>query len=331
MNRLKVILLTVIVVASTFLCMESVKAEGDGTGYAQCYYFYDERRAQSYENISYEIWRPYIIGINFYKDENGAYKSWADVGCGDTSSAQSILKTESNICHITNYNDIFHNASTFSAYFKNSRNNSWGCPTRLGITKSGNDGLRVSIGTIADSCINNNTCMEWSLYNNYSKTTGTPTELNVIGVESKHKNSVTNNTTGETISGENADSDIDAIINWAENYESLTEAEYENLCNVITPETKSFIRNIVIVISVAGILIFLIITMIEFLKGLVSSDDDRISKLLKKLKTRVIFVVLLLLLPIIVTGLINLVNDVSDGMLGEQDPLCDIMEEQIEN
>ena len=96
------------------------------------------------------------------------------------------------------------------------------------------------------------------------------------------------------------------------------ETDFEDVeCDIISDDLKSFLNRFFWVISIAGILLLVIMTMIEFIKVLTGSDDSGLIKGFKHTLIRILAVIILLLLPTILTALINLINKYSTYKVGE--------------
>lgn len=241
-------------------------------------------------------------------------------------------KTTKNACTVSNKSEIFSaynigaywkpylsnkgtgaNCYTDAAYKKKTdgcSNIVWDCPSSVCYSPNGANSFKLHY-TENGKCPNGYRSGDWN--DNYE---ASDDASNIYGSDPNWD---------ETKDGEKGNpTDISG---WADSYQGLTEAQYDELCNVISGATKGEIQKWTLILTIVGVLIFVVITTIEAIKGLVSSDDDRLSKLLNSIKIRAICVIVLLLLPVIVTGVINLVNEASqNGLIGDQDPLCNIQE-----
>lgn len=298
-NILKTLCITFIVFFSVlFIKLDSVKADGDGTGYAQCYYYFEETIAQ--EELT--TYKGYTIGINFYKDGNKKddLKSWAHVGCG-------TKKTDSP-CTISNYNDIFHQISRYPDYFGAlpcftegvCETVNWKCPTIWVAKETGNSSM--SIYFAEGKCREKNwaaapelsACKEYSPIASDIQSSGNPPELNTVRDVKQ----------GRASSG---DENIDKIIKWGD-----SEAEKKNYdsaaCNIISDDLQDMIDTIIWGISIFAIVALILLTMKDFIKIITLSSDDGFKGAFKNAVIRVVCIVILLILPLIISAIINLIN-----------------------
>ena len=97
-------------------------------------------------------------------------------------------------------------------------------------------------------------------------------------------------------------------------------------CELIDSQLIQFLKNLFIVIQVAGVILMVILTLIEFVKALTASSDDGLSGAFKNTIKRIIATVVLLILPMIIIWIINIVNDsYSDKHTqigGDGNPIC---------
>lgn len=323
MKRIK-ICFTVLcaVIVSMFTGVELVKADGDGTGYAQCYYTWKET-ISSYivpdgssvpggaNNTTYE--RPYKIGINFYKvgNSDNSYKSWADIGCGKSTGNSGngpFTPTVTGLCAIDNYDHVFYNASKYSGYFKkkndrsqitNHRTPTWDCPDNIYINKTnGND--RMSIYFSKDVC--GALCSRTvPLAEDNSKQSGSPSKLNVKGYQTdRQKNETSAQSNGST------SDDIDYT-----GGESAVEG-----CDMLGDDFLDKLKMAFTVIQILGVVLLVGLSIFEFAQAITSSEQEPMKKAGKNTVKRVIAAVILLLLPVLIGFILNLmdlagVNDIA--------------------
>lgn len=326
----------ILFIGTLFFNIEDVKAIGDGSGYAECHYEWGEQKSQDTASQQNYWYRKYEIAITFYK-ENNTYYSWAKIACTKDGDKQGTTVQE-NVCSIDNYNDIFHNADKYKKYFITESN--WKCPNELYINKD-NMNPKMSVYYDKSTCDEKNGgIVFWKKCSrtvpiNYSdgyiiKPSGNPDPESVkLDATQEHSGTSYSNGNGSDNSSNSTDPsemNPDELNQWAEDMKNKKdETEYENPCDVISKETKTEIQKWIVVIAVAGVIILIVITLLDFAKALVSSDENRMGKILKNFRIRIICVALLMLLPVIVTGIINLVNSASgNGVIGTNDPLCDI-------
>jgi len=346
MNRLKIFLCLIVAVVSAFFCVEKTYADVNGfqdasgvnKGEAICEYAYMDATetvastlagipniGKGYDScdagICHDISTVYHLSTHVWGENNQLKWNYRfEFGTYSTSQGAFVdniidfdFKNYSNnkINIRTGHKEEDNNNPIANSY--NSGSKKFQCPSYACV--------KYSLGT-AYWYLSNDSCAEKfnkiPLYKSAVDQSKTSSEND--WKTSEFETYVKQNT------GNNGDPD--SLRDWAVKYEQLTaeqQAIYDNLCNVISEDTKKMIQSGVVIICIIGVLIFLVITMFEFIKGLVSSDDGRLSNLLKRLKVRIICIVVLLLLPVIVTGVINIVNDAADGIFGEQDPLCDVI------
>lgn len=68
--------------------------------------------------------------------------------------------------------------------------------------------------------------------------------------------------------------------------------------------------------TLAGVILVVIFSSIDFLKGIVKSDDDTLAKARKKLVLRLIFAILLFFVPTITNALLDLFGLTSESTCG---------------
>ena len=78
---------------------------------------------------------------------------------------------------------------------------------------------------------------------------------------------------------------------------------------LLGPENVDLISEILLIISVIGVVLVIIFEIGDFVKAIASSDDDALAQAFKKLKNRIISVVVLLLLPVLVDFTLGFIND----------------------
>ncbi len=129
-------------------------------------------------------------------------------------------------------------------------------------------------------------------------------------------------------------SDISSIIEWGgSTASSLYSVSDYDTCDLIDGDIKDLIEMVLTWISIAGIVILLIMSIMEFVKALTAGDSDgRLKTAFKNTLIRIACVAILLLLPMLISALIDAVNDNNyqeddDGsyIIGsEGEPLCKI-------
>ncbi len=146
-------------------------------------------------------------------------------------------------------------------------------------------------------------------------------------------NSQTNFDTGDNV---NAGTSFNAssrelIENWG-NYASggnyYTFSDVGSACGaLISGELSDMLNTIFWVISIAGIILLIVMTMISFIKAITGSDDEKLRDVLKHLWIRIIVVIILLLLPMLLGFVISIINNYTAGevQIGEDgNVFCDV-------
>lgn len=139
----------------------------------------------------------------------------------------------------------------------------------------------------------------------------------------------------DSASGKNDEKDdgidegiIQSILDWA-GLESSTRYELNEVdpCAIISGDIQQLLHTVFLFISVAGIIILIVMTIISVVKVITASEDDALSNFLKGLWKRIICLIILLLLPVIVTFLIQVVNGAGAIWgVNSDNPLCNITE-----
>ena len=137
----------------------------------------------------------------------------------------------------------------------------------------------------------------------------------------------------DSASGKNDEKDdgidegiIQSILDWA-GLESSTRYELNEVdpCAIISGDIQQLLHTVFLFISVAGIIILIVMTIISVVKVITASEDDALSNFLKGLWKRIICLIILLLLPVIVTFLIQVVNGAGAIWgVNSDNPLCNI-------
>ena len=139
----------------------------------------------------------------------------------------------------------------------------------------------------------------------------------------------------DSASGKNDEKDdgidegiIQSILDWA-GLESSTRYELNEVdpCAIISGDIQRLLHTVFLFISVAGIIILIVMTIISVVKVITASEDNALSNFLKGLWKRIICLIILLLLPVIVTFLIQVVNGAGAIWgVNSDNPLCNITE-----
>ena len=130
--------------------------------------------------------------------------------------------------------------------------------------------------------------------------------------EQKESDDVADTASGQGYAG------TQGIINWGN---LISGSGYYNIndvgdaCNSIS-EILSYLSKLLWLICVAAIIFLVVMTAINFIQAIVGSEEDKLLKAFKNLKTRIIVLIILLLLPTIVTFAINIYNSNAENKMG---------------
>lgn len=330
-NIFKTLFVSFIVLFSAlFINIDGVKAEddywtkpvtnGDGKGYATCYYQWDESMVDNGAEINYSgsdmvslgtKYRPYKLGVTVYKGNDGNIYGWADVGCGE-KEGNSFTKQTTGHCNIDNYNYYFNNMKNFTNYFIDSNGN-WTCPDKIYLNKD-NQNDNMSLFFSKDYCASSNS--PWgctatkSLSQNASSQSGQPGRLVVRNYKTQNKDTESQTVTDQLNSITEGNSDWTKIWNWGKiaNEGEYTSDDVGTTCNSVS-EIGEFLNNLLWIINIIAIIILIIMTAADFIKAIVGSEDDTLKKAFKNFVIRAIIIVILFLLPLILGAIIRMMNN----------------------
>ena len=108
---------------------------------------------------------------------------------------------------------------------------------------------------------------------------------------------------------------VDTIKDWAKNGSEgssdtgLDANETLTCAEVLDTELIELLAGIFRLISVGGVILLIILMGFDFVKAIVSSEDDAVFKAFKDSRNRVIAVIILLLLPVLVNFMISILNN----------------------
>lgn len=108
-----------------------------------------------------------------------------------------------------------------------------------------------------------------------------------------------------------ADVDVNKIKKWGKQ-KTKTESKQEGSCDVINSDLRDFLKDFLGIISIVGIILLLLMTAMEFVKVITSSEEDSLRTAFKHTIIRIFCAILLLLLPTIVGAVINVINKVNE-------------------
>ncbi len=329
MNRwFKYICFTFIITVSLFFIgINNTKALGepDGNGNAKCVYTCSSFVSQGVmtSNMYYKM------GMEVFKNTDGVIEY-------NVFEA----KVQKNDMGKSNGTDIEFDESSYNAFFGDSNlleekfhsGGTWGCPTNIYIDYN-SDTDKVGIyyenkkeGKVSkrDKC----TVSDGSVQSGYSSLTEEDTEMKNSWYDAK------NNEVDDVDPSQIAEAykmcyfteDEDGNVKYYNQYgNELDKETYEKECtglneidcDIITEDLSNFLNHLFWIISIAGILLLVIMTMVEFIKALTGNDDSGLIKGFKHTLIRILAVVILLLLPTILTALLNLVNRYSTFEIGK--------------
>ena len=332
MNRwFKYICFTFIITVSLFFIgINNTKADGIG-----CQYRYS--RSGNYSTgESHDD--EYIVSVYYGKASgNSYYTSWG------TCKFYAWNNQDEDCFDSESYDNVFNNADNFSSYFVND-DGSYKCPDNFYMhhTLTGEKVELSSKGPYKNG---------WTNYNNLTleKINECDTNDEVTACKNDEDNDTMTSNEGDAKSDYETGTDDslkddelsqiaaaykmcyftedkDGNIQYydkdgneieKEDYEENCAGLTEIKCDIISDNISEFLNHLFWVISIAGILLLVIMTMVEFIKALTGSDDSGLIKGFKHTLIRIIAVIILLLLPTILTALLNLVNKYSTYKIGE--------------
>lgn len=92
-------------------------------------------------------------------------------------------------------------------------------------------------------------------------------------------------------------------------------------CAIITSDFKEWLIQLLNIVKIVALVLTVILSMLDFFKGVASGDADAMKKVTKNFSRRLIAVVILFLLPVLIEFILNLVNIVG---VDANNPLCGI-------
>ena len=315
-----------------FLFIVPVEAEEITTqdGYARCVY---GGTISSTKNR--DEWKAAVsIVIRIYRDTDGVVRSYANMSCTKGYTASNSIISDYFDCSISNYNDLFHNASTeLMAYY---RHNSWYCNPQIYVKL--NDIENPTSASISMTPQSGYTKV--SLSSDYSSTSDsavtfdsdddTSDDFATIRSEAWEEHVEDQEELAEQVTGVSDTSDgsiIEKIIAWGGTTLGLDYDLSSNSCSLITDGVRDFLHDVFFYMSIIGIVILVIMTGINVVKVITASEDDALKGFLKNLWKRIVCLIILLLLPMLVTFIIQVVNGVATIWgVNSDDPLCSITE-----
>lgn len=284
-----------------FINISDVRAIGtpDGNGYADCEYSYTVAYG-AYDSSK----RQYVTVITAFRNTEGNYDAYINtMACGNPTNSQSTW--QENKCSVKNVQELFYNSDTVKSKF--TEDGKWVCPTIfLKNPVSGND---ISDSVELKYERTQRSDMEMKRVENRSQDSGTPP--NHSGEYDGQQTSDVHDDITDQRLGDKAN--VSEIKKWGESasYDNSKElGDVGSPCSIIENNNllMSILRFVFWAISIAGILILIIMTVIDFVKAITASDEMGLKKAFQHLVKRAIVAVVLLLLPILVSFVINIIN-----------------------
>ncbi len=260
------------------------------------------------------------VVIRIYKDTTGTVRSYANMRCSENYTIkQDVTQDTMNNCSISNYSDLFYNASTkLYPTFYNEQSKQWQCPSEIYVDDEENNlGVYLESGNgrkkiVKDTSRSSVTQTEGSFDSNDDQEDFSQTTI------SEYTEKVKDLLPSSEL-------DIDKI---REYYNKDNTQKYKSdvdSCSLISGEVKEILDEVFLGISVAGIVIVVITTAISLIKVITGADENLFKNFLKGLKTRILCLILLFLLPAIVTFAISTINGIAPAFgFSANNPLCGI-------
>ena len=118
--------------------------------------------------------------------------------------------------------------------------------------------------------------------------------------------------------------EVSGILKWASQVTGSTFV-YESVdaCSLISGEFQKYINDFFNLISIVGIILVIVMSMINLVKVIAGNDSEGLQKFFQNLKSRIITLIVLLILPFLITFILNTVNEVAP-LLGynSDNPFC---------
>lgn len=311
-------------------------------GYALCYYYADlpvrkgtldigsrpgvgmVRDVQFYRRIDISI----QVTHNGTSGEKKYYASSLSTKCSDEYAKDNYQDPGETYdggswCHV-NFATMTPNDSeeqkTFSGFYNNG---TWSCPSSVKIYYGKNYNGEVGLT---------------NMYFNIGQNTSTNEITAYLWKDLSDNSKTVNYDTGENVSAgvDFNNVDLQAINNWVNdiknNGNDLYSYDNSDMCNIIDGSVRDFLSLLLWILCIAGIVLLIVMSIVEFIKLITGSDDEGFRKAFKHLLIRALCVVILLLLPMLITWLIDVVNKANydlndDGSIkigADGNPICNI-------
>lgn len=117
------------------------------------------------------------------------------------------------------------------------------------------------------------------------------------------------------------------ITKWAEQLQGSFELEKIDVCSIISGTLKDTLNTLFQYISLAGIILLIILTIIDLIKVITGNPTENFVKFGQNIKARIITLIILLILPFLITLIIDGINKIA-SITGYQsdNPLCAVVE-----
>lgn len=272
----------------------STITDHDGNGYARCIY-----SGKVGGSVASRMWR---IDVLVYNNTSGNMISDVEVACTNPKSQNSSAPF-SETCTLNDSNKILDYFS-----FK-SEGGSWTCPTEIYVSGNPMNDYESARLQENDPLISNHLTIDLASDGNLSKQSGELVDANV----SIYDDPLT----------------IEEIYEWGIEEGVNNPVNNTDSCLLINDDLRNFLSNAFFIISVAGIIILVVMSIIQLVKVITGGEDDALRNFFKGLRVRIICVVVLLLLPLIVSFIITIMNSIAGAFgFNADNPLCGITEDE---
>ena len=322
-----------IVFLSTFMFVniDNVKAGtiqgGPGYGYAQCSYRHSINRGgtdttySSVVKLVVKVWGSKSDGKNWLNWNNAL--SSADVQDSIAYSDNNNMFNTDVPNEYTGFGDgdtpNDNGTNVISAIYSENYNTAMGqdmgefsCPP-YACLKDDNNGYSYKWELPSKKQIRENKCRDG--YIPMSKNTYNPEETQMSNTETTDGQIYYEKVEDETWAGaydDDLESYKDQIKAWGDR------SSYDNQYNDVGDPCKTISNNPWLIqllswlfwfIAIAGLVIFLVMSIMDFIKAVTGSDDANLKKAFKNLAIRAVVVVILFLLPALLNLIINFLNE----------------------
>lgn len=314
-----------LVFSMMFINVNETKAMGkpNGKGFAECEY-----KVAKETGASDTQQRLFAIRITVFKNTDGNYDGYAITGCGNVESTNknSASYYDENRCKISNYSEMF-NRKDLKKYFASSsvtnnvgddpldkKSDKWKCPTLY--AKIGN--TRTDVNTTIELSYKKQTGKDWKKItqkSNFSSKTGNPTLK--AGIYSGNKTDGVANSIEKEKNNNGHSTNSNGL-------DTTGGVGHTAGCTMLKKDGE-FLKMLQLaftIMQVAGVVLLVVLSIVDFMRGIASDEQDRIKKLSKKFIFRLIAAAILLLAPVIIALVLDIL--VLSGVEGIRDSCVDI-------